>query len=148
MRLLLLILRLAKLAGCHQQWAGLPAEYFLIKFQIAIMLKQASTVILLLLVFSFFSQELLAQLVDEKKDTFFLAKKKGLLGKLGKSLNTDGAAPDEIKMVNPYIIYSGKIIRNIEILRLGFERNINDTTLIKNNFGTIVANGLHRSTKQ
>jgi hypothetical protein len=110
------------------------------------MLKQALPVVLLLLVFSFFSSWLWAQDVKEKKDTFFLAKKGGLLGKLGKSLSTDPPGPDPVKVVNPFIKYTGKIIRNIEILRLGFERNIYDTTMIKNNFGAIVANGLHKNT--
>ena len=110
------------------------------------MLKQALPDVLLLLIFSFFSSLLFAQEGKEKKDTFFLAKKSGLLGKLGKSISTDPLSSDPVKVVNPFIIHTGKIIRNIEILRMGFERSINDTTLIKNNFGAIVANGLHKKT--
>ena len=110
------------------------------------MLKQALPVVLLLLIFSFFSPLLFAQEIKEKPDTFFLAKKTGLLGKLGKSLSTDPTGSDAVKVVNPFIIHTGKIIRNIEILRLGFERNIFDTILIKNNFGVIIANGLHKKT--
>lgn len=98
------------------------------------------------LVFSFFLSSLFAQDIQEKKDTFFLAKKKGLLGKLGKSLATDPPNQQPVKVVNPLIIHTGQIIRNIEILRLGFERNINDTTRIKNSFGVIVANGFHKKT--
>lgn len=95
----------------------------------------------------FITSLLYAQEVKEVKDTFFLAKKKGLLGKLGKSLNTEpGDDVLPIKMVNPFIIQTGKIIRNIRIVRLGFERNIIDTTIIKNNFGVIVANGFHKKT--
>ncbi len=110
------------------------------------MLKQALPVVLLLLIFSFFSSSVFSQDNQEKKDTFFLAKKRGLLGKLGRSLNTDPPNQTPVKVVNPFILQTGKTIRNIEILRLGFERNIYDTTLIKNNFGAIVANGLHKST--
>lgn len=111
------------------------------------MLKLAMPVILLLFVFSFFSLTLRAQEIKEKKDTFFLAKKKGLLGKLGRSIATDPPNQEEaVKVVNPLISHTGKVIRNIEILRLGFERNINDTTLVRNSFGVILANGLHTKT--
>ena len=109
------------------------------------MLRWALSVTFYLLVFSLFSSSLLAQ-EKEKKDTFFLAKKKGLLGKLGKSIATDPPGQDPVKVVNPFILHTGQVIRNIEMLRLGFERNINDTTLIRNNFGVIVANGLHKKT--
>ena len=97
---------------------------------------------------SFLTKELADSLYGskEKKDTFFLAKKKGILGKLGKSLITDPPNQKPVKVVNPFILYSGKFIRSIEILRLGFERNINDTNLIKNSLGVIVANGLHTKT--
>jgi len=110
------------------------------------MLKKALPVIFSLLVFSFFSSGLLAQEVKENKDTFFLAKKGGLLGKLAKSIATDPPATDAVMVVNPFIIHTGKIIRNIEFLRLGFERTIFDTTIIRNNFGAIVANGFHKKT--
>ncbi len=111
------------------------------------MLKLAMPVILLLFVFSFVSSSLLAQETKEKKDTFFLAKKKGLLGKLGRSIATDPPNQEEaIKVVNPLISHTGQVIRNIEILRLGFECNINDTTLVRNSFGVILANGLHTKT--
>lgn len=110
------------------------------------MLKKALPVILSLLFFSFFSSSLVAQEVKEDKDTFFLAKKGGLLGKLAKSISTDQPGENAVKVVNPFIIHTGKIIRNIEFLRLGFERTIFDTTIITNNFGAIVANGFHKKT--
>lgn len=110
------------------------------------MLKQPLPDVLLLLIFSSFSSLLLAQEVKEKPDTFFLAKKSGLLGKLGKSLSTDPPGSVPVKVANPFIIHTGKIIRHVEILRLGFERNIFDTILIKNDFGAIIANGMHKKT--
>ncbi len=129
------------------------------------MFKRAFPAILILFIFSFLTVYLYGQetpkkkdsLVDsswidslsfstEKKDTFFLAKKKGLLGKLGKSLATEPPNQIAVKVANPFILFTGKIIRNIDILRLGFERNINDTNLIKNSLGVIVANGLHKKT--
>lgn len=110
------------------------------------MLRQALPIVLLILVFSFFSSLLIAQEVKENPDTFFLAKKKGLLGQLGKSIAKDPDGPDAVKIVNPFIVHTGKTIRNLYLLRLGFERNIFDTIVIKNNFGAIVANGLHTNT--
>jgi hypothetical protein len=102
--------------------------------------------LMLLLGGSFFTYRLFAQDIKEEKDTFFLAKKGGLLGKLAKSVSTDPPGEDAVKVVNPFIVHTGKIIRNIEFLRLGFERTIFDTTLIRNNFGAIMANGLHKKT--
>ena len=112
------------------------------------MIKQALPIVLLLFIFSFLTYCLCAQESKDSSGVFFLAKKKGLLGKLGKSLNTDGVDPDPnaVKVVNPFVVYSGKTIRTIRILRLGFERNIFDTTTYKNSFGAIIANGFHRST--
>ena len=83
----------------------------------------------------------------DKTDTFFLVKKKGLLGKLGQSISTSADETEPVKKINPYIRYSGKTIRNIKIVRLGFEREINDTTKYNNNFGAIVANAFHKKTK-
>lgn len=81
-------------------------------------------------------------------DTFFLVKKKGLLGRLGKSISTSDTH-DTITPVktNPYFMHIGKVIRNIKIVRLGFERDINDTTRYNNNFGSIVANAFHKKTR-
>ena len=112
------------------------------------MFKRPLPNIILLFVATLFSSLLFGQEIKEGQDTFFLAKKKGILGKLGKSLNTvPGYDGLPVKMANPFIVQTGKIIRNIRIVRIGFERNINDTTIIKNNFGVIVANGLHKKTK-
>lgn len=81
-------------------------------------------------------------------DTFFLAKKKGLIGELGKTISTNNNDPESVQKVNPFMAYSGMVIRNIRILRLGFEREINDTTKYHNNFGAIVANMLHNKTRE
>ncbi len=80
-------------------------------------------------------------------DTFFLVKKKGLLGKLGKSISTSSTEDSvPVEKINPYVKYIGKVIRHIKIVRLGFERDINDTARYHNNFGTIVANAFHKKT--
>jgi hypothetical protein len=89
-----------------------------------------------------------AQEPGSKQDTFFLAKKKGILGKLGKSIST--YAPDESpqKIENQFLQYKGKIIRSIQLVRLGFECSIYDTCEIKNNFGIRMANAFHKNSRE
>ncbi len=91
----------------------------------------------------------LGQVPVAKPDTFFLVKKKGLLGQLGKSISTDGDIDQQPgKKVNPYLKYTNKIIRDIQIVRLGFERDINDTLKYNISFGTVVANAFHKKTRE
>jgi hypothetical protein len=102
-----------------------------------------------LLVFSalvFFHQPLQAQDDPAKTDTFFLAKKKGLLGRLGKSISTTPPEETPAKVENPFMKFKGKVIRNIETVGLGFEYDIDDTTRIRNNFGVRVGKVFHRNT--
>ncbi len=80
-----------------------------------------------------------------KQDTFFLAKKKGMLGRFGKSISTTPPEEAPRKVENPFLEYRGRIIRNIETIRLGFEYDINDTTRIKDNFGITVGKIFHRN---
>ena len=82
------------------------------------------------------------------KDTFFLAKKKGLIGRFGKiiSVNTPEIKPE--KVANQYLRFKGKIIRNVDLVRLGFENNINDTNVVKNNFGIRIARLFHKNSKE
>jgi len=109
------------------------------------MLKFGLPNILLPFIFSFFSLMLAAQELKENKDTTFLSSKK----EQTKSKNRfiDSSSRNPVKIANPFLAYSGKSIRNIKIVRLGFERNIYDTTIIKNDFGIIMANGLHTKTR-
>jgi hypothetical protein len=76
-------------------------------------------------------KQLAAQEPVNKKDTFFLAKKTGLLGRLGKSIATSGVDEVPQKIENQFLQYKGKIIRSIQLQSLGFERNIYDTNLVK-----------------
>jgi hypothetical protein len=82
------------------------------------------------------------------QDTFFLAKKKGILGRLGKSIST--SAPDDSpqKIENQFLKYKGKIIRSIQLVRLGFECSIYDTCEVKNNFGIRMANAFHKNSRE
>lgn len=89
-----------------------------------------------------------AQEQPVKDDTFFLSKKKGLLGQLGKSISTSGVDIEPAKKINPYLQYEGKIIRSIRVLRLGFERDINDTSKYNISFGTIVTNAFHTKSRE
>lgn len=112
------------------------------------MLNKFIPVILFVLVSLFNTNLLIAQKTPELKDTFFLSKKKGLLGKLGKSISTETPGPEPIKTANPYLVHAGKTIRAIKIMSLGFERNINDTARIRNTLGVIIANAFHKNTKE
>jgi hypothetical protein len=86
-------------------------------------------------------------------DTFFLAKKKGWIGDLGRSIAADPPKPEvtkngTIKNDLPYNKYKGFIINKIYIFRLGFNQDINDTTPQKRDLGVRIANALHIKTKE
>ncbi|MEN9568995.1 MAG: hypothetical protein RL172_226 [Bacteroidota bacterium] len=112
------------------------------------MLKWWSGKMLCLLVLCAFGNTLHAQQPTAPADTFFLVKKKGLLGQLGKSISTYADETEPAIKVNPYLPYQGKIIRRVRVLRLGFERSINDTTRYDISFGTILTNGFHKKTTE
>ncbi len=86
------------------------------------------------------------QPVPDGQDTFFLAKKKGILGRVGKSLSRTPPEDAPKKIANPFLEYRGMIIRNIETIRLGFEQDIDDITRIKDNLGIRIAKVFHRNT--
>lgn len=87
-----------------------------------------------------------AQVKYEKSDTFFLLKQKGLLGKLGKSISRTPQQEPQ-KIVNPFLPFANKIIRSIEIYPLGFDRNIDDTALVKDTKMVRLANRFHHDTR-
>ena len=83
--------------------------------------------------------------------SFFLAHKKGLLGKIGKSLSVNAAPPalparGVIKNESAFNQYKGKIIRNIHIQKLGFNRSVNDTSRNDRNVFNDIGDALHPST--
>jgi hypothetical protein len=113
------------------------------------MIKPVSLVVLSILVLLLLTTiDVLAQDLPGQRDTFFLSKRKGLLGKLGKSISVDQPGIIPIKTANPYRIHAGKTIRSIEIMSLGFERNINDTNKVRNTFSVILANAFHKNTRE
>ena len=98
-----------------------------------------------IILFSLIINDSTAQQVPDKQDTFFLAKKKGLLGKLGRSISIGTPDIKPQKVENQFLKFKGKFIRYIDIVRLGFENNIYDTNLVQNNFGISVAKRFHRN---
>jgi hypothetical protein len=70
-------------------------------------------------------------------------KKKRLITKLMKSISRNGEPTEPVKTVNPFLRYSGRIIRSITIVPLGFDRNLYDTSIQRKNFPTDVANAFH-----
>lgn len=84
----------------------------------------------------------------KKEDAFFLANKKGLLGKLGKSIS--GAVPEDtvIKNDETFTPYKGLIINKIIVQELSFGRSVNDTNWVKRNFATRIADQLHKQTRE
>jgi hypothetical protein len=118
-------------------------------FSIAVnlsMIKQGCYIVFIFSTLLFFYKPLAAQDIPAKNDTFFLAKKSGLLGKLGRSIST--TPPDEkpVKVENPFLKFKGKIIRSVETISLGFEYNIDDTTQIESSFGVSVGKRFHKNT--
>ncbi len=91
---------------------------------------------------------------EGKPDTaFFLAGKKGWLGKLGKSISVNN--PDPVIAVNGAVKndsvfrkYEGRIIRNIEIKKLGFNKSVNDTAKTTRNLFNDFGDALHTSTRK
>src|SRR5882757_551005 len=80
-----------------------------------------------------------------KQDSFFL-KKKGLIGRLARALSTTPPPEAEPqKLENPFLKYRLKKIRFINLIPLGFDRNINDTYVIKDNIWIRIANKVHKN---
>ncbi|RYD76678.1 MAG: hypothetical protein EOP53_14285 [Sphingobacteriales bacterium] len=89
--------------------------------------------------FSAFAQ----QKTEEKKDSFFLAKKKGILGRIGRSISRKDAPVVPELTVDAFKQFHGKIIRHIIIKPVPFNYALGDSVPLKNNFPTKVANALH-----
>ena len=86
-------------------------------------------------------------------DSFFLAKKKGVWGRLGKSIAVDKPKPELVKTGTiknnlPFNRYAGFFIRQIHIVSLELNQDINDTTSRRRNFFINIANKLHRKTRE
>lgn len=90
---------------------------------------------------------------DQRDTVFFLAHKKGLLGKIGRGLSVNNPDPllpadGAVKNEEPFKPYRGKIIRTIRIEKPDFNRSVNDTNRISHNFLNDLGNALHTSTRK
>ncbi len=104
-----------------------------------------------LLLLSVCFQETHAQETEPTDSVFFLAKKKGLLGKLGKSLSVNNPDPilpadGAVKNEAPFNPYQGKIIRHIQVQKTGFNKSVNDTSRVVKNIFNDIGDALHTST--
>ena len=111
------------------------------------MKKKIQYILLLLLFLAVTNVKVFAQEPPAKQDTFFLAKKKGVLGRLGRSISTNPPDKEPQKIENPFLQYKGKYIRKVMMVSLGFGTSVYDTTYNSQNFGTRIANALHKNTK-
>lgn len=88
-----------------------------------------------------------------KQDTtFFLAKKRGLWGRLGRSIAGNAPISQEnlpaIKNVTEYTRFKGRTIRYILIHDVSFGISVNDTSKVLRNFLINAANQIHKPTKK
>ncbi|MBC7650241.1 MAG: hypothetical protein H7101_00675 [Deinococcales bacterium] len=84
-------------------------------------------------------------------DTFFLAKKKGLLGKLGRSISINVPADTigaTINNVDPFLIYKDQKISTITITNITFGGSVNDTNKIRKTFFLRLADNFHVVTRE
>ena len=82
---------------------------------------------------------------------FFLAKKKGLLGVLGRSIAID--VPSDtigatINNVDPFLIFKDKKIAKITITNTTFGGSVNDTNAVRKSFFLRLADNLHVVTRE
>jgi hypothetical protein len=99
-----------------------------------------------------FAIQLLAQkdTLHVKADTFFLSKKRGLMGKLGKAMerssSDDNPVTSVVKTENQFSPYEGRVIRNIELVQVGLGGYISNPDTAKINFLTKLGDAFHRTT--
>ncbi|MCX6205025.1 MAG: hypothetical protein NTZ19_02085 [Bacteroidetes bacterium] len=87
----------------------------------------------------------------ENSDSFFLAKKKGIWGKIGKTVSVSSKDQPSIedgvkKNEASFSKFKGKVIRHIIIQKLNFGGTVNDTSHQTKNFFNDIGNKLHPNT--
>lgn len=87
----------------------------------------------------------------ENSDSFFLAQKKGIWGKIGKSISISSKDQPSIedgvkKNEASFAPFKGKIIRSIIVEKLDFNRTVNDTSRNTRNLFSDIGNKLHPNT--
>ena len=95
----------------------------------------------------FISAPVSSQVKQVKEDTFFLAKQKGLLGKLGKSMVTS-IQDEPVMIASSFLKYAGRTIRAIDVFPLGFHQKIDGYAVdVKEKFTTRIGISLHSISK-
>jgi hypothetical protein len=95
------------------------------------------------LIYLFISLQAFSQEVNKNADSFQVARDKEIPREPLKIIQ-DGLSTTE---KNPFLIYTGKTIRSVRIKSLGFETDINDTTLLKGGLGVALGDALHKTTR-
>lgn len=113
--------------------------------------KQIIFSLIVLLIFISVNPDIAGAQTTGNTDTFFLAKKKGFWGKLGKSISVSGITPPSVeegvkKNEESYSKFKGKVIHSIRIQKFDFSGSVNDTGRINKNFFTDIGNRLHPNT--
>lgn len=85
---------------------------------------------------------------QNESDTFFLAKKKGWLGKLGRGISTFEESTEPVLAANPFLRFAGKRIAEIEIVGLGLHEATPDSVIPKRSFAEKVADAFHLNTRE
>jgi len=90
---------------------------------------------------------------NKQESVFFLANKKGILGKIGKSVSvnyTINNKPQEnaLKNAADFEPYLGKIIRTIHIKKIGFSKSKKDSSASLKQFFNQLGDELHVNTKE
>src|SRR6188474_3066293 len=67
-------------------------------------------------------------------DSFFLANKKGIIGKIGRSVSISGEYNAPTKTVFRLKKYKGKIIRSITTVPVGFNNDLNSSEPLRESF--------------
>lgn len=96
-----------------------------------------------LLVYLLFTSFIVHAQQPAGKDSFFLAKKKGLLGRLGKSISASDSYVAPKRTTDPYKQYYGKVIRHIIVNPVGFNNRLGSTAPVRTNFLVNVLEALH-----
>ena len=81
-------------------------------------------------------------------DTFFLARKKGILGRIGRVISTTATVDQPAIIINPFLKFAGKKIESIDVVSLGLNRNIYDTSDLRKSYILGLANKLHKNTTE
>lgn len=80
------------------------------------------------------------------KESFFEARKRSLIKKIGKSLYRENEPENPIKSVNPFLAFKGKTIRTITIAPTGFHKIVNDSMVVSKNRFSKLREAFHRNT--